>query len=148
MAENRKPETGRPMELVSVLGTYYRIQTRTPDEDVRMADKNGLTDPSTKRILINDFSQVREEDPADALDNQVWFRDQVLRHEIIHAFLTESGCADVFWHTEDMVNWLAYMAPALHVAFVDAGCAGINHIATARLTPVAGDGREALNAEY
>lgn len=148
MAENRKPETGRPMKLVSVLGTYYRIETRTPDEDVRMADKNGLTDPSTKRIIINDFSQVREEDPADALDNQVWFRDQVLRHEIIHAFLTESGCVDAFWHTEDMVNWLAYMAPALHVAFVDAGCAGIQFLSPPRPTAVAGSGREGQDAGY
>lgn len=147
MAENEK-QTIHPFATVNILGTFYRIEITTPDKDVRMADKDGLTDPSTKRILINDFSQVREEDPADALDNKVWFRDQVMRHEIIHAFLTESGCVDAFWHTEDMVNWLAYMEPRLHAAFVDAGCAGINQIATARLTPVAGSGREGQDAGY
>ena len=146
MAENEK-QTIKPFSTVNILGTFYRIEITTPDQDVRMADKDGLTDPSTKRILINDFSQVRKEDPADALDNQVWFRDQVLRHEIIHAFLTESGCVDAFWHTEDMVNWLAYMEPRLHAAFVDAGCAGLR-IAPGCPTAVAGSGREDQDAGY
>ena len=147
MAENEK-QTIKPFSTVNILGTFYRIEITTPDKDVRMADKDGLTDPSTKRILINDFSKVRaSDDPADRLDNLSWFRNQVLRHEIIHAFLTESGVVDAFWHTEDMVNWLAYMEPRLHAAFVDAGCAGLR-IAPGCPTAVAGSGREDQDAGY
>ena len=148
MAENRRQETVRPFDTINVLGVMYRIEIRTPEDDPRMADKDGITDASTNQIFIDDFEKRAAKDPENAIGRPWWFRDQVLRREIIHAFLTESGCVDAFWHTEDMVNWLAYMEPRLHAAFVDAGCAGINQIATARLTPVAGSGREGQDAGY
>jgi len=53
---------------------------------------------------------------------------QVLRHEIIHAFLYESGLygsslsSDRWALNEEMVDWLAIQFPKILKAFEDVGC--------------------------
>lgn len=53
----------------------------------------------------------------------------VLRHEIVHAFLFQSGLADSSlqygcgWaKNEEMVDWIALMFPRMLKAFQEAGC--------------------------
>lgn len=107
-------------KTISILGVPYTIEEAGLGQDPRMEIRDGYTDPSVKRIRVSDLE--REEGAEDRVEDLEWFRRQVTRHEIIHAFITESGAGDADWHTEDMVNWLAYMAPALHTAFVAAAC--------------------------
>ena len=46
------------------------------------------------------------------------FKNNLLRHEIIHAFLIESGLNDACdWHCEEMVDWLAMQFPKLSSLF-------------------------------
>ena len=46
------------------------------------------------------------------------YRKQVIRHELIHAFLCESGLHEnCKWHNEEMVDWLAIQAPKLQKIF-------------------------------
>lgn len=50
-----------------------------------------------------------------------------LRHEIIHAFLLESGLGyniehKEYGHEETMIDWLAIQSPKIFKAFKEAGC--------------------------
>lgn len=104
---------------INVLGTLYRVDMVPESEDPKLEDMDGYMDPSIKRIVVADVKQR----PADkeSVHNMEWFQKNIVRHELIHAFITESGLEDAFWHNEDMVRWLAYMFPRLLEAFNEAG---------------------------
>lgn len=106
-------------KIINVLGTLYRVDIVPESEDPKLKDMDGYMDPSIKRIVVADVNQR----PADneSVHNPEWFQKNIVRHELIHAFITESGLEDAFWHNEDMVRWLAYMFPRLLVAFKEAG---------------------------
>ena len=106
-------------KIINVLGTLYRVDMVPESEDPKLKDMDGYMDPSIKRIVVADVNQR----PADneSVHNPEWFQKNIVRHELIHAFITESGLEDAFWHNEDMVRWLAYMFPRLLVAFKEAG---------------------------
>lgn len=106
-------------KLINVLGTLYRVDMVPESEDPKLEDMDGYMDPSIKRIVVADVKQR----PADkeSVHNMEWFQKNIVRHELIHAFITESGLEDAFWHNEDMVRWLAYMFPRLLAAFKEAG---------------------------
>lgn len=106
-------------KIINVLGTPYRVDMVPESEDPKLKDMDGYMDPSIKRIVVTDV-KARPEDPENVQD-QDWFQRNIIRHELIHAFITESGLEDAFWHNEDMVRWLAYMFPRLLVAFKEAG---------------------------
>ena len=67
---------------------------------------------------------IQDAKHPDAVADFDRYREKVLRHEIIHAFIEESGNTDADWNTENMVNWLACMWPHLHAAMTAACCAG------------------------
>lgn len=53
---------------------------------------------------------------------------KVLRHEIVHAFLFESGLGENMhclinsgWHDEQIVDWFAYQGPKIIKAWESAG---------------------------
>lgn len=106
-------------KIINVLGTPYRVDMVPESEDPKLKDMDGYMDPSIKRIVVADVNQR----PADneSVHNPEWFQKNIVRHELIHAFITESGLEDAFWHNEDMVRWLAYMFPRLMAAFKEAG---------------------------
>lgn len=106
-------------KIINVLGTPYRVDMVPESEDPKLKDMDGYMDPSIKRIVVADVNQR----PADneSVHNPEWFQKNIVRHELIHAFITESGLEDAYWHNEDMVRWLAYMFPRLLVAFKEAG---------------------------
>ena len=110
-------------KIINVLGTLYQVDIVPEKEDPKLESMDGYTDPSIKRIVVADVNAR----PADSEDisNKEWFQKNIMRHELIHAFVTESGLEDAFWHNEDMVRWLAYMFPRLLVAFKEAGALDI-----------------------
>jgi hypothetical protein len=62
-------------------------------------------------------------------DNLAEYNKKVLRHEIIHAFLHESGLSgnslqyEGAWsQCEEMVDWIAIQFPKMLRAFQDANC--------------------------
>ena len=101
--------------VVDVLGIPYSINITPEADDPKLETMDGYTDPSIKRIVISDVHR-RPDDPEN-VQNQDWFQRNIIRHELIHAFVVESGCQDALWHSEDMVRWLAYMFPRLVDAF-------------------------------
>lgn len=106
---------------VNILGTEYTIEYRK--EDPILGDCDGYTDTSTKLIVVEDFTP-----DAMSKGDLARYSKQVLRHEIIHAFLFESGLdASSFspnnWaQNEEMVDWFAIQAPKLFAAFKEAEC--------------------------
>ena len=104
--------------VVDVLGIPYSVNITPEADDPKLESMDGYTDPSIKRIVISDVHR-RPDDPENVQD-QDWFQRTIIRHELIHAFVVESGCQDALWHSEDMVRWLAYMFPRLVDAFKEA----------------------------
>ena len=70
-----------------------------------------------------DFEEVRERlgvqnEEEIEIEDVAKYRKQVIRHELIHAFLCESGLHEnCEWHNEEMVDWLAMQAPKLQKIF-------------------------------
>lgn len=110
--------------IVNILGTQYKIVIIERD-DYRSTDTaDGWCDPYSKELLVFNFTQSTE-----SVKDLEAYQRKVLRHEIIHAFLYESGVwsnSDYSEHwakNEEMVDWIAIQEPKIHKAFIEAGCA-------------------------
>ena len=101
------------LKKVSVLGTGYRIIEDNCNNDPLLKNSFGYTDYTSKKIVITDFRNEEIE-----IEDVAKYRKQVIRHELIHAFLCESGLHEKCeWHNEEMVDWLAMQAPKLQKIF-------------------------------
>lgn len=113
---------------ITILGTEYTLVRLAYDEDPTFKKRgcDGYIDEFTKSIVYG----VLDTFPAWAdNDNQIAKKkatNEILRHEIVHAFLTESGLKDSAtsfdgpWsRNEEMVDWYAIQAPKIHAAFVE-----------------------------
>lgn len=104
---------------VNVLGTEYTLSTAYAAEDPRLANKDGYCDASVKKCVVDEMGDADPDAKADLGE----YRRQVARHELIHAFLFESGLEGCCtWGSEEMVDWLAIQFPKMAEAFKEAGC--------------------------
>ena len=106
---------------VNVLGTLYTIKEKKREKDAMLVGCNGYCDPTTHEIVV-----VTEDGLTDAGDFSV-YRRKIMRHEIIHAFLFESGLQENFTHPdygheETIVDWIAAQYPKIKKAFASVGC--------------------------
>lgn len=98
---------------VNILGVKYTIKESNKLDDFMLEHNDGYCDPSTKTIVIDTFK-----DFPDSMGDLETYRRQVIRHEIIHAFLFESGLHANSWATnEEIVDWIAIQFPKLLRAF-------------------------------
>ena len=103
---------------VSVLGTDYEIilenETNLPE---RFDDRDGEVDESTKKIYVNDHSDCLN--GVHSLVDKDYLTRKNIRHELVHAFLFESGLAENSnWaRNEEMVDWIARQFPKMEKAF-------------------------------
>lgn len=103
---------------INVLGTDIRVLFRERKQDKRLEECDGYFDSSEILIVV----RIPEEDTM-SLGNLENYQKKVLRHEIIHAFLYESGmahCSDPAdsWATnEEMVDWIAIQSPKICKVF-------------------------------
>lgn len=110
-------------KVVHILGTEYKILIIGEDDPRYNRDADGWCDTQAKEILLFNYKQS-----LDSVKNLVAYQNKVLRHEIVHAFLYESGlwqssCGSDCWaQNEEMVDWIAIQEPKLHKAFKEAGC--------------------------
>ncbi len=116
--------------MVNVLGTDYKIIVKKYDEDEAFARRNidGYCDSYKKEIVVCDMNTYKgwEHEPQETKDI---CQKLTLRHEIVHAFLSESGlsdCSAVFscgWaKNEEMIDWIALQGPKILNAWSEAGC--------------------------
>ena len=106
---------------VNVLGTEYEIILDAPDE-LLPEDAEGAVDVTLKRIVIAEFVVDRN-----SVKDLNAYRKKVLRHEIVHAFLYESGLwnnsghVNAWGQNEEITDWIAIQSPKLFTAFKEAG---------------------------
>lgn len=113
------------MMKINILGAEYTIKYCKEEEHELLNGKyrDGCTDVSAKEIIVCEKKSDCE------LQNYEAWKKVVLRHEIIHAFLFESGldtstCNVVGgWATnEEMVDWFAIQFPKIQRVFAELGC--------------------------
>ena len=106
---------------VNILGTEYKIHERSVKEDKILEECDGYCDWTARVIVVE-----REIDGS--LGNMVHYMKKVLRHEIVHAFLVESGldCSslgiEAAWaRNEEMVDWIARQGEKIYAAWKEVG---------------------------
>lgn len=106
---------------ISVLGTEYEIIFQTAEENKYLLNTDGYLDRSVKKIVIS------EKDDDCEIEDFEAYKKKVMRHEITHAFMEESGLSVNFEHKsigieETMVDWVAIQFPKILKAFQEVGC--------------------------
>ena len=103
---------------IDVLGTSYSIRQSNKVENLNLEDADGYCDHSVKSIVIDTFK-----DSPGSLEDLDEYKKQVIRHEVIHAFLFESGLDTNSWaRNEEIVDWFAIQFPKLLKAFESSDC--------------------------
>ena len=105
---------------VNILGTEYTIEILPKEDDEFLKKADGYCDKTSKRIV------VAAKDGTNELDAFSVYEKIVMRHEIIHAFLFESGLHNNFahpeWgHDETMVDWIATQGLKIYKAWESVG---------------------------
>lgn len=107
-------------KTVNVLGTEYIIKY-CKEEDHELLNgkyRDGCTDNTSKEIIV-----CEKKLDCELQDYESW-KKTILRHELIHAFLFESGLDSSSanftgpWATnEEMVDWFAIQSPKIYGVF-------------------------------
>lgn len=106
---------------VNILGAEYKISYLTPEEDEKLNRMDGYCDYSVHKIVARKY----EKDP-DSIEDIKAYTNKVLRHEIVHAFLCESGLSanshstDSWACDEEIVDWVAWQGPKIYKAWQEA----------------------------
>lgn len=99
---------------INVLGTMYTIKESNKVDDPALEQCDGYCDDTVKVCVVDTMncSDVM------AKQNMQDYKNKVIRHELVHAFLFESGLAGNSWASnEEIVDWIAYMFPKMKAAF-------------------------------
>lgn len=109
---------------LDVLGTEYTIKETAYQDDqwFEENDCDGYTNALTKEIVLCEFpTHPCHKGTTEA--EYAMLRKEILRHEIIHAFLNESGLrccagkAECWPQNEEMVDWIALQGPKICAAW-------------------------------
>lgn len=108
-------------DSVSVLGTSYTIHKVRREQDPDLAESDGYCDKTVKKIVVVGLDKKN----SDLGDVKAHMK-KVLRHEIVHAFMFESGLAENWGHKdygqeETVVDWIAIQGPKIYKAWTEAG---------------------------
>ena len=100
--------------VVQIMGHPWRVKICTKESEPRLEEITGLADWTSHFIGISDPDDHEDCD----LDNPKEFVKKIARHEIVHAFLFESGLAEEwkhpeFGHEEMIIDWLAFKLPEI-----------------------------------
>ena len=108
-------------QRVRILGRDYRITRCSGSSDPRMKDSDGFCDDTTREICAETFERYAGR--PNAKKDLREYSKKVLRHEIIHAFLCESGLAEcsAWAQDEEAVDWFARQGPKIIQAWKEAG---------------------------
>ena len=96
---------------MNILGIDCKIKENCNIEDYKALENNeAYTDVTTKEIIISEYGT--DNNNVKDLSKHI---NKVKRHEIIHAFLYESGLdCNTDWATnEEIVDWIAIQYPKL-----------------------------------
>lgn len=105
---------------VNILGTEWTIKFGNEAEYPALNESDGYADSSTKEIVVDDMK--KSEGQAGAKGDLQAYQKECLRHELIHAFMEESGLSGNFEHKpigieETTVDWFAIQSPKIFKVF-------------------------------
>ena len=114
---------------ISINGTEYTIMKKaySDEPDFKNHSIDGWCDSILHQIVYCDMTTYPEweDEPKECV---MIHEQETIRHEIIHAFLNESGlqnsslCLDGPWaKNEEMVDWFALLGPKIFKAWHEAG---------------------------
>lgn len=113
---------------VNILGEEYTITIKKykEDETFERCAASGYCSYTDHEIVLCDMATFPdwEHETDRARENQM---RTTLRHEIVHAFLGESGLSansnesDAWARNEEMVDWFALQGPKIYKAWQEAG---------------------------
>lgn len=117
--------TSDGVKTVSILGSEWTI--KYVDDDPAFAQANGYANDAAREIIIENVKM--SDDPLDFdMQSQYINQKRVLRHELIHAYLFESGLGDssngcdAWAVNEEMVDWFARTIPKMTETFKELKC--------------------------
>ena len=113
---------------VNILGTEYTITVKDYDED-KLFEKEeigGYCENLTSTIVLCNMATYKgyEDETPEVIEKE---QKRLLRHEIVHAFLYQSGlstnsCEVREWATnEEMVDWIALQGEKIYAAWKEVG---------------------------
>ena len=102
---------------LNILGTEYDYRETTDKEDQGLVGSGGYCDGFAKIIAIE--TDNNPNDPCSVKDLDAVSR-KVKRHEVVHAFLYESGLEDMS-RNELLVDWIAAQFPKTLKTFEEIG---------------------------
>ena len=106
---------------VNVLGSEWSVVFGTEKEYPTLSEMDGYADFSTHQIVIDTMEKA--DGQIGSKGDMTAYKKQVIRHEIIHAFLYESGLeacsttSDNWALNEEMVDWFAIQSPKIFKVF-------------------------------
>lgn len=113
-------------DQVNVMGCSYKIIRVNRDQYKTCEGTDGWCDIFGKKIYYVDPETDPDSDPIASSPEELV--KQVLRHEIVHAFLAESGLAfnshsviGAWAMNEEMVDWIAWNGDKLYKAWKETG---------------------------
>ena len=109
------------LKVVTVLGVPYAIHEGTTVDFPALKDCDGYCDTSTKEIVVSDMTESAGSPYSKG--DLAHYQRKVIRHELTHALLFESGLACNSWaENEEVVDWIAIQFPKLQALFNSADC--------------------------
>lgn len=117
------------MKKVNILGTEYTIEKRKKSDDKILKENNycGYCCVDEPLIVIADADE-EEYFPCYTEDEKKAFYKVTLRHELVHAFLNESGLQassnkfdDAWARNEEMIDWFAIQFPKIAKVYSELG---------------------------
>lgn len=110
---------------VDVLGTRYRIEIHKISEDACMKENHfdGYCSEYEKLIVIADVNEEKYFQCSSEIEKASIVKS-ILRHELVHAFLNESGLSsntnvfnDSWAKNEELIDWMAIQIPKIVEAY-------------------------------
>jgi hypothetical protein len=98
---------------LSILGQEYDFQEIDGKSDIKMEGNDGYCDGYGKIIRVN--NSFNNNYPTCTADLE-YYKKQVKRHEIIHAFFEESGLEE-YKQDELIIEWIAKQFPKMMMVF-------------------------------
>ena len=109
--------------VINILGTEYNFEFMLDEEiakemDGELGQYGGFCDGYLKKIGIAECDQLKDGDDVKAI-----LRAESVRHEVVHAFLNESGLrGNCEWsQNEELVDWIALQFPKMAKVFTELG---------------------------
>jgi len=128
ISQNHDKQFHKEERKINILGTEYQILYKNYNDDTEFNKEGaaGYCNMMSKKILICNLDSYPDALQLTEFEAATTYKE-ILRHEIIHAFLFESGLDNESYspnnwaHSEEIVDWIAIQSPKFIKVFKELG---------------------------